>query len=239
MIRRVVSIIALVAGTLLLGAGTWLGWPWWMNMVVLTALSSFALLEWYEKFAIDAKRLALVATLSAMGAVGRAAVQGIPGVQPATFLVIVSGYSFGPAVGAVVGALTGVASDLFLGEGGWTPWHMAAWGLAGLTAGLLRMVLRKYRTVILTLFGILWGYLFGWIMNTWLWFGGTLSVHSYLVLCVSSFWFDTLHAAATGGLLFFAGKAVFAMLERYRKRMIVQKGENSPMERGFIIEEHD
>lgn len=218
--RRWLSLGALCAGVAVLGVGTVLGWPWWVSLVVLFALGGYAVLEWYERFAVDPKRIALVATLSAAAAVGRTVVQGVPGVQPATFIVILSGYSFGPVTGAAVGAFTAVGSDFFLGEGGWTPWHVIAWGLAGLTAGLLRQWRPSYRRWLLVLFGLAWGYVFGWIMNTWSLLGGvSLSWHTYVLLCIASFWFDTLHAVTTAVLLWVAGKAIFALFERFRRRL--------------------
>jgi len=224
--RRGLAVAALCAGVLVPGVGTWLRWPWWIGAIALFAFGGYALLEWYERFAVDPKRVALVATLSAAAAVGRTVVQGIPGVQPATFIVILSGYAFGPVIGAAVGAFTAVGSDFFLGEGGWTPWHVLAWGLAGWTAGLLRRQVPTYRRWVLVPFGFIWGYIFGWIMNTWSLLGGiALSWHAFVLLCVASFWFDTLHAAATAVLLWVAGKAIFAVFERFRRRLQSAVGE--------------
>lgn len=222
--KRWVTAGAVLAALAVLVVGSAQAWPWWVTVIGLLALGGYALLEWYERFAVDPKRIALVATLSAAASIGRTAVQGIPGVQPATFIVILSGYAFGPAMGAAVGAFTAVGSDFFLGEGGWTPWHVVAWGLAGWTAGLLRRVLPRYRTRFMVSFGLAWGYVFGWIMNTWSLLGGSVrDVHAFILLCVASFWFDTLHAVATGGLLWIAGKAVFAVFERFRRRMEVAR----------------
>lgn len=224
MSRRISGSVALVLALVVAVLATWMHWPWWLAVIGMVGLAGFALLEWYEQFAVDPKRIALVATLSAVSAVGRTVVQGIPGVQPATFLVILSGFTLGPATGAAVGVFTAVGSDFFLGEGGWTPWHVLAWGLCGLTAGLIRPLLRRYRPWMMTLFGCAWGYVFGWIMNTWLLLGGaTLGWHAYVLLCVASFWFDTLHAAATGALCLIAGHAVYHLLERYRQRMEVSR----------------
>jgi len=212
--------LAAVAVILILAVGTWQGWPWYTMALGSFGLFVFQLLRTFERRAADARYLAFVATMSALAAVSRAVVQGIPGVQPATFFVIVSGYCFGPATGIMVGALTAVGSNVFLGEGGWTPWQMLAWGLAGATAGWLRIVIPTFSRRWLVPFGVLWGYLFGWIMNTWsLLIGPAVSWKTYLLLCFGSVWFDTLHALATGALLFIAGQPVYRILERFRRRM--------------------
>jgi len=202
--------------------GSWQRWPWYSSAIAVSALVVYSLLEWYEAAAADARQIVFVATMSAVAAVSRTAVQGIPGFQPATFLVILSGYSFGPATGAAVGAFTALGSNLFLGEGGWTPWQMLAWGLAGASAGWLRRLRPNFSVSVLVPFGVLWGYLFGWILNTWSWLAaGTLTFKAYLALCTLSVWFDTTHAIANGLLLGVAGNAVFRILERYRRRLIV------------------
>lgn len=224
MSRKHLSMLALVLSVASVLACTALHFPWWAELAIFLGLCAYALLEWYEHFAVDPKQIALVATLSALGAVGRTALQGVPGVQPATFLVIASGYAFGPVIGATVGAFTGIGSDLFLGEGGWTPWHVLAWGLAGFCSGLLRYGVTRYRRSLMALYGSVWGYVFGWIMNTWLLLGGSsVSLHAYVVLCAASFWFDTLHAAATGALCLFVGKPVDTVLSRFRHRMKISR----------------
>ncbi|MCL6516268.1 ECF transporter S component [Alicyclobacillus sp.] len=216
--------LAAVAGVAALGvviAGAWWGWPWYATATAALVLGAWSVLELYERYAADPKYIALVATLSALASVGRAAMQGIPGVQPATFLVLASGFSLGPVTGAAVGAFTAVGSNLFLGEGGWTPWQMAAWGLAGASAGWLRRFWPRLTWRALMPFGVLWGYLFGWILNTWSLLGtGHPSWPAYLALCGLSVWFDTLHALANALFAAAAGRPTLSVLDRFRRRLM-------------------
>ena len=55
----------------------------------------------------------------------------VPNVQGTTDVALLSGYVLGPAPGFMVGALAALASNLFLGQGPWTPWQMVGWGAAG------------------------------------------------------------------------------------------------------------
>ena len=212
--------LSLLATAVLVVVGSWQRWPWYSTSLSVLALVIYGLLEMYEAAASDSRKIAFVATMSAVAAVSRTVVQGVPGLQPATFFVILSGYSFGPVTGAAVGAFTALGSNLFLGEGGWTPWQMLAWGLAGATAGWLRKLVPNYAAFALVPFGFVWGYVFGWIMNTWSWLSaGTTTIQAYLALCGLSVWFDTTHALATAVLLAMVGKPVFRTLERYRRKM--------------------
>ena len=82
--------------------------------------------------------LALVATLAALAALGRIAFAPLPNVKPTTDIVLFAGFALGGAPGFAVGAVGALASNLFFGQGPWTPWQMAGWGLVGLAGAGLR-----------------------------------------------------------------------------------------------------
>ena len=81
--------------------------------------------------------LALVATLAALAALGRIAFAPIPNVKPTTDIVLLTGYALGGAPGFAVGAVAALASNVFFGQGPWTPWQMCAWGVVGVGGALL------------------------------------------------------------------------------------------------------
>ena len=86
---------------------------------------------WYEREHPSSRVLALVATLAALAALGRIAFAPLPNVKPMTDIVLISGYVLGGAPGFVVGAVAALASNLFFGQGPWTPWQMVGWGGSG------------------------------------------------------------------------------------------------------------
>src|ERR671921_1787884 len=100
----------------------------------LALLGGFA---WWERSRPPSRLLALVATLAALAALGRIAFAPIPNVKPTTDIVLFAGFALGGAPGFVVGAVAALASNLFFGQGPWTPWQMAAWGLVGILGALL------------------------------------------------------------------------------------------------------
>ena len=83
---------------------------------------------WYERTHPSTRVLALVATLAAMAALGRVAFAALPNVKPTTDIVLIAGYVLGGAPGFMVGAIAALASNLFFGQGPWTPWQMVALG---------------------------------------------------------------------------------------------------------------
>jgi energy-coupling factor transport system substrate-specific component len=91
----------------------------------------------YERARPSARMAAVVATLSAVAALGRDAFVALPDVKPITAVTLVVGYALGPLPGFCVGAVGMLASNVLLGQGPYTPWQMAAWGLVGLAGAAL------------------------------------------------------------------------------------------------------
>ena len=83
------------------------------------------------------RELAVVATLAAGAAAGRVLFAAMPGVQPVTVIAIVAGASLGARAGVATGALAAFVSNLFLGQGIWTPQQMLGWGACGVVGALL------------------------------------------------------------------------------------------------------
>jgi energy-coupling factor transport system substrate-specific component len=156
--------------------------------------------------------------LGTISAVARVPFAAIPSVQPCTFFIICSGYVFGPVAGFMVGAVTALVSNFFLGQGPWTPYQMLAWGLAGISAAYFRRF--RLGRIGLIIFGVIWGYLYGWIMNTWFWvsFAYPLTFKTFIVYQLTSVWFDTFHAISNAVFLGLLGEKIIAILERFKKR---------------------
>jgi energy-coupling factor transport system substrate-specific component len=114
---------------------------WQVGAFGLLAIALATGFAWYERARPDARIVALVGTLAAFAALGRIAFAAVPNVKPTTDIVLVSGYALGAGPGFAVGAIAGLTSNFFFGQGPWTPWQMAAWGATGLIgAGLARLM---------------------------------------------------------------------------------------------------
>ncbi len=132
---------------------------WGLIATILVILAVIAFFFEFESAAISSKEIALVAMLGTISAVSRVPFAVIPNVQPCTYLVICSGYVFGSVAGFMVGAVTALVSNFFLGQGPWTPYQMFAWGLAGVSAAYIRRF--GLGRAWLIIFGVIWGYLYG------------------------------------------------------------------------------
>ena len=110
---------------------------WGLVAILLAVLVILAFFFKFESVALGSKEIALVAMLATISAVLRIPFAVIPSLQPCTFLIICSGYVFGPTAGFMVGAMTPLISNFFLGHGPWTLYQMLAWGLIGYGAAYL------------------------------------------------------------------------------------------------------
>ena len=191
---------------------------WGLAATILVTLAIIAFFFEFEAAAISSKEIALVAMLGTISAVLRIPFAAIPSVQPSTYLVICSGYVFGPVAGFMVGAITALVSNFFLGQGPWTPYQMLAWGLLGVAAAYLRRF--NLGRMWLVIFGIVGGYLYGWIINTWYWasFIYPLTLRTFWVYQLNSIWFDTFHAIGNAVFLGLFGMKTIDILERFKRR---------------------
>ena len=63
---------------------------------ILALLALLTIIKWARESLVTVKLLSLIATLTAIAALSRVPFAALPGVQPTTFLIIVSGFVFGP-----------------------------------------------------------------------------------------------------------------------------------------------
>src|SRR3954471_12743554 len=144
---------------------------WQFGSVVVLTLALGLGFAWYERSRPPARVLALVAALAALGAIGRVAFAAFPNVKPTTDIVLFSGYALGGPAGFAVGALAALVSNVFLGQGPWTPWQMASWGVVGLGGAALGRVMRGRepgRVFLAVVCGFA-GFLFGALMDAYQW----------------------------------------------------------------------
>ncbi len=198
---------------------------WQLGALAVLALVLGAGFGWYEQTRPAPKLLALVATLAALAALGRIAFAPLPNVKPTTDIVFIAGYVLGGAPGFAVGATAALTSNLVFGQGPWTPWQMAAWGLVGILGAGWALATRGRPARLATAVVLaLCGLLFGVIMNisSLLASDVTPTTGQLLAVQAQALPFDLAHAA--GNVVFFLafGPVLVRMLERYRLRLDVR-----------------
>jgi energy-coupling factor transport system substrate-specific component len=186
-----------------------------MSMLGATLIAGFA---WYERSRPPSQIVALVAALAAIAVAGRVAFSPIPNVVPTTDIALIAGYALGPAPGFAVGALSGLVSNFWLGQGPWTPWQMLAWGGCGVVGALAAPLVR--RRVPFALLCFVLGFAFSGLMDVWEWY--SFYPHTWAALTVQlgrGFWFDAAHAIGNVVIALVAGPELRRLLERYGRRV--------------------
>jgi energy-coupling factor transport system substrate-specific component len=194
---------------------------WVLAAFLVLGLALAAGFAWYERSHPSARVLALVATLAALAALGRIAFAPLPSVKPTTDIVLLTGYVLGGAPGFAVGAVGALASNLFFGQGPWTPWQMVGWGGAGVLGALLAHVAgRDLGRFALASACALASLGFGAVMNLHLWvtFSGDHTLAKLGYYFGTSLAFDLAHAIGSFAFCLAFGPALVRALRRYRMR---------------------
>ena len=141
----------------------------------------------FERRKTGARRMILVAAMTAISVAGRFVFSALPFFKPITAVVVITAIYIGPEAGFLTGALSAVISNFYFGQGPWTPFQMLSWGLIGLFAGLLAGPLKRGR-VLLTLYGLFAGAAYSLIMDVWtvLWYSGGFSAELYMAALIAA-----------------------------------------------------
>ena len=167
----------------------------------------------------SAHHLALVAALAAFATASRLLFASLPNFKPVTFVVLASGVALGPAPGFMVGAATALVSNLFFGQGPWTPWQMLAWGAAGTIGGLMGRRGRRPRRWELVLAGSVLAVAFDWFVQLWMFLAFTARTWpAFVALYAQGLVFDLSHAGATCLFCAVFGVQMVDLVARFRRR---------------------
>jgi energy-coupling factor transport system substrate-specific component len=184
---------------------------------------------------LDAKAVAMLGVLTAVGAALRPLGTGIAGFEPVFFLLVLAGRAHGPGFGFVLGSTTLFASALTTGGvGPWLPFQMlgAAWVGAG--AGLLPPARGRAELGLLAVYAVVAGLAYGLLLNLSFWpftltEGTSISFVAgdplvdnlrrfLLFTAVTSLGFDIPRAVVTATLVLLTGRPVLRALRRASRR---------------------
>jgi energy-coupling factor transport system substrate-specific component len=184
---------------------------------------------------MDAKAVAMLGVLAAVGAGLRTVSPGTGGFEPTLFLVILAGRVLGAGFGFALGAAMIAASGLITGGvGPWMPFQMLGLAWVGMGAGLLpggtgtgeRWVLAGYAAIASLAFGALLNLSF-WPFTTSLpptmayssaASASTNLAHYAVFYVTTSLGWDLVRAMVNATLVVVAGRAVLSTLRRAARR---------------------
>lgn len=163
---------------------------------MIAVFSALPFIVSFEKRNRASGELVIISVMSAISVMGRAVFAAVPGFKPVTAITVITGSCFGPEAGFMTGAVSAVASNIFFGQGPWTPFQMIVWGLIGYISGFVGKTRLFENKLFLSLFGVISGALFSLVMNfqTLLSVEGELSLSRFLAVNASSLPFTIIYA---------------------------------------------
>jgi energy-coupling factor transport system substrate-specific component len=198
---------------------------WQLTSFLIVGAALIGGFAWYERSRPPSQVVALVAALAALAIAGRIAFAAFPNVKPTTDIVVFAGYALGPAPGFAVGALTGLVSNFWFGQGPWTPWQMVGWGLCGVMGAALALGTRNATRFTLAAVCGFAAIAYGLLLNFSLMatYGGEFSIQRFLALEARAIPFNLAHAVGNVAFALLAGPAMVRMLTRFRERFAWRK----------------
>ena len=197
-------------------------------IVIVAAMLPFFMM--FEGRKPKAREIMVISVLAAIGVAGRAAFFMVPSFKPVAAIVILTGVSFGGEAGFLVGCLIMMLSNMFMGQGPWTPWQMFSFGIIGFLAGILyQKGILKARKRDLCIYGFLSVVLiYGGIMNpaSILMSYGYITPASLAAFYISGIPVDLVHALSTVIFLWFLSRPLLEKLERIKKKYgLIESGK--------------
>ncbi|MEG1964434.1 MAG: ECF transporter S component, partial [Clostridia bacterium] len=174
----------------------------------------------FEKGKTTARELVIIAVMIAITVVSRLIFAPIPAFKPITAFVIITAIALGGQAGFITGALSALVSNMFFGQGAWTPFQMFAWGFIGLIAGFIFGGNKKFNVVFVSIFGIISGVIFSLLMDIWttLSIDNTFNFTRYLALVSTSLPFMAIYAFSNVVFIALFAKVFLQKLTRIKTK---------------------
>lgn len=189
-------------------------------LIMLEAMLPFFLI--FEGRRPQARELVLIAVLCAVSVAGRMFFAPLPQVKPVLALVIISGVALGGETGFVVGATSMLISNIYFGQGAWTPWQMFAAGIVGMLAGVLfKKGLFSRTRGALCAFGFMTTLIiYGEIMNfsSLILSRTPVNVATAAAFILQGLPFDLIHGFSVMAFLFFFAQPMLDKLDRIKTK---------------------
>ena len=155
--------------------------------VMLAILACIPFFISFESNKNATRKLVLIAVMIGLSVAGRFIFAPIPFFKPITAMVIISAVYLGKDAGFLVGAMTAVISNIYFGQGPWTPFQMFGWGITGFFAGVLSNQILKSK-ILMIIYAIISGLTYSFILDFWttVWADGTFNISRFIAITAAS-----------------------------------------------------
>ena len=220
--KKIISYLIVFLGipaVVLLGNTVFSGVKYVWFMIAVSVLSTVPFVISFEKKEHSVTYLLLIAALTALSVMGRLIFVAVPAFKPVTAMVVITAVYFGPEAGFLTGAFSALLSNFYFGQGPWTAFQMAAWGLIGFVIGLMRNRLKQSRAL-LCVVGAVSGVVYSLVMDVWdaIFADGTVLWSRYVSFLATSAPFTVIYAVSTLVFLLLLEKPIGKKLQRIKDK---------------------
>ena len=198
-------------------------------VALLSCLPFFIAFETNEN---TGRELVVIAVMCAISVVGRLIFAPVPGFKPVTAVVIITGAVLGAEAGFITGSMTALCSNIFFGQGPWTPFQMFSWGIIGFISGLIFFKRQKKNLIFIIIAGMLFGVLFSLLMDIWttVSVSGSFIVNEYIACIIAAIPVTIEYAVSNAIFLAVLFNPFNKKLERIKTKygVFVQQNDAAP-----------
>ncbi len=166
--------------------------------------------------------LVIISVLCAIAIIGRELFFMLPMFKPLLAIVIISGVCLGGEAGFLVGSICMFVSNIYFGQGVWTPWQMFAAGMIGMIAGVFYKtgILRKNKVSLSIYGGLATIFIYGGIMNpaSVLMWTDKPTLEMFVMAYLQGFSIDLVHAASTSFFLWVISIPMIEKIDRIKNK---------------------
>lgn len=193
--------------------------PYALGMILLGSLPFYARFEGRRP---PARELALLGVFIALAVAGRALFFFLPQIKPMAALISIGAIAMGPAAGFIIGSTAGLVSNLFFGQGLWTPFQMMGYGLVSLLMGWLFAPgrLPRRRGLLALVSALATTVIYGLLVDSSsvLLLGAGLTAPVVAGIYLAGLPFNLVHGASTALFMFWLAPTMLEKLERVSRK---------------------
>lgn len=164
--------------------------------MILVFLSCLPFYFRFENRKPHTREVVVLSIMVALTIISRVVFALVQGFKPIFAMIIICGMVFGAEAGFLCGSLSAFASNIFFGQGPWTPFQMLAFGLIGYVAGILNKKHWLENKLVLIVYGIIGGIGYSLFMDIWtvLSLDQVFNLYRYVAVIVTAVPFMVLYA---------------------------------------------
>ncbi|NBI06574.1 ECF transporter S component [Senegalia massiliensis] len=186
--------------------------------IIIAFLSCLPFFIRFESRKPQTREIMVIVVMASISATSRVIFAPLPGFKPVTAITAITGIAFGPEAGFLTGSISALVSNMFFGQGPWTPFQMISWGLLGFIAGLLTKFNLMKNKIVLIIYSIFAGVLFSLMMDIWFVVSvdGLFTLERYKIAILAAVPFTIEYVISNIFFLLLLNKPIGEKLERIK-----------------------